>query len=278
MKKFLSLLTALALLTTICIIGCDTESEGSGSSGGGGGNPTVAITSFTISPSGTVDMTVDETQTFTITYEPANATFNLSDLTYDIDTSYFTITSFQPASNTISVTVKAKKAGTKTIRASLISNPEIKGSVIFNIKSNGSSGNGGNEDETADVTTLNVKVNVVKDVTIDDIFAVNLCWGLGTYADKKNYDSQTTYIQRASLLNFNKTGEKSATFEFKYENNDLSNIFSPYYQIVLINSSNKIIGNLEHIYQEENSYSPKTVHNIEVTITGHYVDQAIELK
>ena len=281
MKKYIGLFIAAVMTFTFCAIGCDTEEGGSSSSGGGSGSGKTSITGFTVTPSGTIEMTVDETKDFTIAYQPANATFNPADLTYDMDTSYLQVVPelIKFSSGSISITVKAIKAGTTTVNASLISNPKIKGSITFDIKGADSSENGG-EDITVSITTLHVNINV-SDLTIDDIIGAELYWGLGNYSQRKTFDNPQDPIKVGkNKFTINKTDAYTAVIEFSVENKDFTDDFgvlAPYFYIRFVNMSNGGAGNMEEVYQETGPYEEATYHSITVDINTIYGDAAIEL-
>ena len=146
-----------------------------------------------------------------------------------------------------------------------------------------SADNGGNagdssssaaEVQTADVTTLNVTINV-SDVTIDTIYEAVVEWGLGDYEDRKEFDN-TEYLYEDEGMIINKKSNTSADITLVIKNDGLSlRRLPPYFYIKLNNKSGKTVGNMENVYQESAPYVKKTVHNVTVDINGAYGDITI---
>lgn len=285
MKKFLSLMIILSLSAVLCITSCDQEHGGSGSSGSGGGgeggeNEQIAITSFSIEPDDTdgIIMAVDETMDFTISYAPSNA--NLFDLTWDVsgDADIISVEIPEKIQETKVITVTAKKEGTATVVVSRIANPSISKAVKLFVTAKSQE-----TEEAADITTLEVTVNVT-DITIDNIYLAKLWWGLGNYEAKKEsgkslreaLDKETEDFYDGNL-EITKSDNKTATIKFKYENNDLSSAFTPYFFIQLKDENDVTVGNLENIYQDNRKYKKKTKYGITVDIKSVYGDAALEL-
>ena len=279
MKKYIGLFIAAVMTFTFCAIGCDTEEGGSSSSSGSGsGNGKTSITGFTVTPSGTIEMNVDETKDFTIAYQPANATFNPADLTYDMDTSYLQVVPelIKFSSGSISITVKAIKAGTTTVNASLISNPKIKGSIKFDIKGADSSGSG-DEGIPADVTTLDVTVTCT-DLTMDSIHHAEFWFDKGNYASKKQAGSLnwTKKTVPHSKLTVEYEG-RNGTVKFQIVDEGLGTEMKMYYYVKLLNEDDVSVGTLEDVYQDTRDIKPETKYTLSLESNGVYGDAAIEL-
>ncbi len=275
MKKYIGLFIAAVMTFTFCAIGCDTEEGGSSSSSGSGsGNTQVAITGFTIEPDGPVKMLVDATKDFTVSWTPSNA--NVFDLTWDVsgDTDIINIDT-ESILTAKKIIVKAVKEGTARITVSRIGDPSISKTLEITVAAKTPAEDG----ELAEITTVAVKINVT-DVTMDDIFMVFVQWDTGTY-DNNALFSNTNKIPKDKLT-INKTDSKSGTVDFIIEDDNLSDGFTPYYDIRLVNSQKKTIGNLNinslNVYQDTRVYKAKNKYYIEVDIDGVYGDAKVDMQ
>ncbi len=315
MNKKLYIFIITVILAAACIMGCDTETKGSKKKtpstssttgttvttvNGDGSGDQVELSDFNISPSGTVNMTVDETKDFIISYSPENA--NVIDLTWDVSGDKDVI-SFDMSAQilvTKTFTVTAIKEGSVTVTVKKISDPSRSRAVTIVVSNNGGQQGGDPTDDTGDtsddtgdntddkgdqttdpvetvtVATLDVTVNV-RDVTIDDIYLGDLSWGYGTYLKGSNECGYSKRISH-SAITITKESDKKGTIHFRVANEDfVDEDFALFYFLSFKNQSNIVVCNLEEIFQDNQIFTNTTLHKITLDIHGKYADQGIDI-